>query len=134
MARPAALTPLTDRRFAWFFTGRMISTSGSVMAPIAVSFAVLDVWGTPTAVGQVLAARSIPLVLFLLVGGVVADRLPRTTVLVVSHLASCATQGAAALLVISGRATLTQLIVLEALNGVMTAFTMPCLLYTSRCV
>ncbi|MCA0435272.1 MAG: MFS transporter [Actinobacteria bacterium] len=125
MARPAALTPLTDRRFAWFFTGRMISTSGSVMAPIAVSFAVLDVWGTPTAVGQVLAARSIPLVLFLLVGGVVADRLPRTTVLVVSHLASFATQGAAALLVISGRATLTQLIVLEALNGVMTAFTMP---------
>lgn len=125
MARFGALAPLADRRFTWFFMGRLISTAGSVMAPIAIVFAVLETTDSTMAVGQVLAARSIPLVLFLLVGGVVADRLPRSTVLVVAHLASFATQGAAAALVVSGRAQLSQLIVLEALNGIMTAFTMP---------
>lgn len=125
MARFVALEPLHDRRFAWFFVGRVISTSGSVMAPIAIAFAVLAIADSPIAVGQVLAARSVPLVLFLLVGGVVADRLPRATVLVVSHLGSFLTQGLAAYLVITGRAQLGQLVVLEAANGMMTAFTMP---------
>ncbi len=120
-----ALAPLQSRPFLWFFLGRSISTLGSVMAPIALTFAVLSIEGTPVALGQVLAARSVPLVLLLLLGGVVADRFSRSLVLQVSHLLSGVTQGLAALLVITGHATLGQLIVLEAMNGVVTAFTMP---------
>jgi MFS family permease len=128
MDRAGALEPLRVPNFAWFFMGRLISTAGSVMAPVAIVFAVLDITDSTFAVGQVLAARSIPLVLFLLIGGMVADRLPRARVLVVAHLASFVTQGFAAFLVISDRAELAQLVVLEALNGVTTAFTMPAIL------
>ncbi|MEP7159485.1 MAG: MFS transporter [Dermatophilaceae bacterium] len=124
----AALSPLRDPAFRWFFAARLISTAGSAMAPVALVFAVLHVTSSPAALGQVLAARSIPLVLLLLVGGVVADRFPRSRVLIVSHLGSALTQGAAACLVITGQAELWQLIVLEACNGAVTAFTMPAIL------
>ena len=120
-----SLTPLRSAGFRWFFVGRSISTLGSVMAPVALAFAVLHIDPSPMALGQVLAARSVPLVLLLLLGGVVADRLSRGLVLQVSHLLSGLTQGLVAVLVITGNATLGQLIVLEAINGMVTAFTMP---------
>ena len=125
MRLPDSLAPLRDTRFAWFFTGRLISTMGSVMAPVALTFAVLDLTDSPTALGEVLAARSIPLVLFLLVGGVVADRFSRSLVMQVSHVTSAATQGLVAALLLSGQAQLWMIIVLEALNGIVSAFTFP---------
>ena len=122
---PDALTPLRDRRFAWYYTGRFVSTIGSTMAPIALTFAVLDLTGSASALGLVLAARSVPMVIFLLVGGVIADRLSRSLVMQVSHLLSALTQGTVAVLVITGTAELWSLIVLEALNGMVSAFTFP---------
>jgi MFS family permease len=122
---PDSLSPLRDPRFAWFFGGRFISTMGSVMAPVALTFAVLDLTDSPSALGAVLAARSIPLVLFLLVGGVVADRFSRSVVMQVSHLTSAATQGMVAVLLLTGTAELWMVIVLEAVNGVVSAFTFP---------
>ena len=125
MRLPESLSPLRDPRFAWFFGGRFISTMGSVMAPVALTFAVLDLTDSPSALGAVLAARSIPLVLFLLVGGVVADRFSRSLVMQVSHLTSAATQGLVAVLLLTGTAELWMIIVLEALNGIVSAFTFP---------
>lgn len=125
MGLPEALTPLRDRRFAWFFAGRSISTVGSVMAPVALTFAVLSIDRSAAALGQVLAARSIALVVFLLVGGVIADRFSRSLVLLVSHVLSALTQGAVAVLVLTGRADLNQIILLEIANGALNAFTMP---------
>jgi hypothetical protein len=90
---PDSLSPLADARFAWYFTGRLISTTGSVMAPIAITFAVLDLTDSASALGGVLAARFIPLIAFMLIGGVVADRFSRSIVMQVSHLLSSATQG-----------------------------------------
>jgi hypothetical protein len=125
---PEALTPLRDSRFAWYFTGRFVSTVGSTMAPVALTFAVLDITSSATALGQVLAARSVPLVLFLLVGGVVADRLSRTLVMQYSHVLSALTQGIVAGLVITGTAELWMIVVLEALNGIVSAFTFPAMM------
>lgn len=125
MRLPESLSPLADKRFAWFFWGRFVSTAGSVMAPIALTFAVLDLSDSPSALGQVLAARTIPLVVFLLVGGVVADRFSRSLVMQVAHLGSAATQGAVAVLLLTGTAEIWMVIVLEALNGILSAFTFP---------
>ncbi|MGH3448382.1 MAG: MFS transporter [Nocardioidaceae bacterium] len=126
MRLPDAFTPLRDRRFAWFYGGRFISILGSVAAPIALTFAVLDLTGNSAgALGAVLAARSIPLVVFLLVGGVIADRLSRSVVMQVSHLLSALTQGAVAALLLTGQAELWMLISLEAVNGAVSAFTFP---------
>lgn len=125
MRLPDPLSPLRDSRFAWYFTGRFVSTIGSVMAPIALTFAVLDLTGSPSALGGVLAARSIPLVVFLLVGGVVADRFSRTLVMQLSHLLSAGTQGLVAALLLTGHAELWMIVVLEAVNGTVSAFTFP---------
>src|SRR6478752_5783337 len=119
---------LGDRRFAWYFAARTVSTVGSVMAPVALAFAVLHVDASAGALAQVLGARTLAMVVFLLVGGVIADRFSRITVMQVSHALTLFTQGAAAALVISGHATLTQLTVIEALNGAVSAFTMPAMM------
>lgn len=125
MRLPDALTPLRDRRFAWFYTGNLISLAGSTMAPLALTFAVLDLTDSASALGQVLAARSIPLVVFLLIGGVVADRFSRSVVMQTSHLLSALTQGIVAFLLLTGTADLWMLIALEGLNGTVSAFTFP---------
>ena len=125
MRIPDALTPLREPRFAWFYAARVTSTAGSTMAPIALAFAVLDLTDSASALGLVLAARMIPMVLFLLLGGVLSDRIDRSTVMRASNLLSALTQGTVAYLVISGQADLWMLIVLEAANGTVAAFTMP---------
>ncbi|MFL6132196.1 MAG: MFS transporter [Nocardioidaceae bacterium] len=125
MKRGQALAPLRERNFAWYFTSRLSNTLGSMMAGIALTFAVLDLTDSASALGQVLAARTIPLVIFLLFGGVIADRFPRTLVLQVSNLLSALTQGVVAWLVISGSAELWMIIVLEIINGTVSAISFP---------
>lgn len=127
MSRSAALQPLRHAAFRWFWAGRAVSLLGSGMAPVALAFAVLDVSDSAAVLGLVLAARSIPMVGFLLLGGVVADRFSRSTVLVWSHLTAAASQGAVALLVLTGTAEIWMIVVLEAVNGTVYAFTWPAL-------
>ena len=123
-----SLGALSDRRFAWYFTARTVSTAGSVMVPVALAFAVLHIDQSAGALAQVLGVRTLTMVVFLLVGGVVADRFSRIVVLQVSHVLTCLTQASAALLIISGHATLTQLTVIEGVNGAVSAFTMPAMM------
>ena len=75
MRRSAA--PLREREFRLLFTGRTISLVGSAIAPVALAFAVLDLTGSKTDLGLILFCREVPLVVFLLVGGIWADRIPR---------------------------------------------------------
>lgn len=95
------------------------------MAPVALAFAVLEIRDSATALGIVLAARMAPTVLFLVVGGVIADRLPRTTVLVGSNVIAGASQSVAAVLLIAGQAEIWHLVVLEAINGAAGALFYP---------
>ncbi len=125
MKLPDSLTPLRDSQFAWYYAGRSISTVGSVIAPVALVFAVLDISDSATALGIVLAAESIPLVVFLLVGGVIADRMSRSLVMQLSHLMSAATQGAVATLLLTGVAEIWMIAVLVGLHGTVLAFTFP---------
>jgi MFS family permease len=121
----SALAPLRDPRFAWYYAARVVSTAGSAMAPVALTFAVLAITHSATALGLVLAARTVPMVLFILIGGVVSDRFSRTAVIRTANLLSGATQTVVAVLVITGSANLWTLVVIEALNGTVSAFTMP---------
>ncbi len=103
----------------------MIANLGSSGALIATAFAVLAAGGSATDVGLVAAARTIPLVLFLLIGGAVADRLPRHHVMVAANALSCISQGLFALLVLTGQPHLWQMAVLAALGGTGQAFFAP---------
>ena len=98
---------------------------GNAIAPIALAFAVLDLTGSKSDLGFVLAARALPLVLFLLVGGIWADRLKRNQVMVASNVLSGASQAVLAALLLTGTAQVWMLIVLAAANGVSSAFFFP---------
>jgi MFS family permease len=95
------------------------------MVNVALAFAVLDLTGSASALGLVLAARMLPLVGFLLAGGVMADRLPRRTVMIAADLVRVASQGAIAALLIAGVAQVWQLAALSAVTGSATAFFNP---------
>lgn len=97
------------------------------MTPVALSLGLLDLGEDLSSLGVVLAANSIPLVALLLLGGVVADRLPRAVVLVSSHLTAGVTQGVVAWWFVRGGGDLTLLIVASGLNGAASAFTGPAL-------
>ena len=117
--------PLRSPAFRRYFGARLITVVGNGFATIALAFAVLDLTGSSADLGLVLAARSIPLVVFLLLGGVFADRLPRHLVMVVASLLSFASQSVAAALVLTGYAQIWQLAVIEAVNGTAVAFILP---------
>ncbi|MFF5703362.1 MFS transporter [Streptomyces sp. NPDC012794] len=128
--RPALRTP--RRRPAWagrnysLLTGAAVVTNlGSHGALIAASFAVLEAGGSGADVGLVAAARTLPLVLFLLVGGALADRLPRHHVMVAANALNCVSQAAFAVLVLAGDPRLWQMMLLTALCGTGTAFFNP---------
>jgi MFS family permease len=97
------------------------------MAPVALAFAVLDASGRPSDLGIVLACQMVPQLALLLVGGAVADRLPRRSVLVVSNLGAGLTQGAVALVLLSGHYALPLVAGLTLANGALEAFTSPAL-------
>ncbi|NYE37791.1 MFS family permease [Nocardioides cavernae] len=125
MTWSTALAPLRNRSFAWYFASRFVNTLGSMMASIALAFAVLDITDSPVALGQVLAARTIPMIALLLYGGVIADRLPRTLVLQVSNIGSAVSQGAIAALVLSGHAEIWMLVVLSVVQGAVSGVSFP---------
>jgi MFS family permease len=124
MRRPN-LGVLHERDFRLLFTGQVVSQFGDSITPVALAFALLDLTGRVADLGYVFAARSVPLVAFLLIGGVFADRLPRRAVMIVADLTRLGTQGATAALLISGHAQIWQIAVLQAVHGMASAFFNP---------
>jgi hypothetical protein len=119
---PELVAVLRERRFRLLFAGRAISDFGDKLVPVALAFAVLGLEHSASALGLVFAARMIPMVVLLLVGGVWADRLPRHFVMVVADVVRAVTQALAAALLITGRAEVWHLMVLMAVYGAAQAF------------
>jgi MFS family permease len=120
-----SLAPLRERNFRLFFTGQAASLLGDGISLVALSFAVLGLTKSTADLGDVLAARSVPMIVLLLFGGVMADRWSRRLVIIVADLARFAIQGTVAALLISGHATVWELAVLAAAHGTASAFFYP---------
>ncbi|QNP73979.1 MFS transporter [Streptomyces roseirectus] len=110
------------RNYTLLTAAAFVTNLGSQGALIAAAFAVLETGGDGGDVGLVAAARTLPLVLFLLIGGAVADRLPRHRVMVAANAVNFLSQGAFAALVLLGEPRLWQMMVLTALGGTGQAF------------
>src|ERR1700685_1548607 len=123
--RRIPLGALREREFRLFFTGQLVSLLGDAVTPFALAWAVLDLTASARDLGFVLAAKIAPLVVFLLVGGVFADRLPRRGVMLTADVARMAVQAATAALLLSHTARIWELIVLQAFAGTGTAFFNP---------
>jgi MFS family permease len=108
--------------FRLLFAGQAISALGDRLVPVSLAFAVLDATGSVTDLGIVLGAQTVALVLFVLFGGVWADRLPRQRVMLGSDAVRCLAQGASAALLLSGSAHVWQLAGLQALYGAAEGF------------
>src|SRR4051794_21690551 len=122
---PALRGPLGERGFRLLFAGRTISFAGSAFANVALAFAVLELTGSKADLGFVLAARALPQLVFLVFGGIWADRLPRHRVMVASNVVSGLAQGVVAVLLLTGNAEIWELIVLAIVGGTSAAFFFP---------
>jgi predicted MFS family arabinose efflux permease len=116
---------LRQRDFRLLFGAFAVSVLGDRMVSIALAFAVLELGGSASEVGFVLACRLLPLVGSLLIGGVVADRMSRRTVMVAADLARLVTQGTLGVLLIAGEPPIWSLAALSGLTGAATGFFNP---------
>lgn len=97
------LSLLREPGVGLLFAGRTLNTLGMSFAPVALSFGILGLpGGSASLLSIVLAAESIPLVLFLLVGGALADRLPRQRVIMASQVLASVSYTALASLIALG--------------------------------
>ena len=116
---------LRERDFRLLFTGQTLSLIGSSITTVALAFAVLEISNSNTDLGIVMAAGLVPVVAFLLIGGVWADRLPRQWVMLVSDVVRFACQAVMAWLLITHKATIWELVVLQFARGTAEAFFRP---------
>ncbi|MEV0280088.1 MFS transporter [Streptomyces sp. NPDC050610] len=123
--RSARRPAWAGRNYSLLTAAAVVSGLGNSGALIAAAFAVLQTGGDGTDVGLVAAARTVPLVLFLLIGGAIADRLPRHRVMVAANTLNCLSQAAFAVLVLAGEPRLWQMALLAALGGTGQAFFAP---------
>ena len=119
------LGALNEREFRFLYLARAFSLFGDGLLPVALPFAVLSIDRSATGLGFVLASRSISLVIFLLIAGVIADRIPRKRVMIASDLVRFVAEVAMATLLIAGVATLPELIGLVFIYGLGDAFFRP---------
>ncbi|MFI6574343.1 MFS transporter [Nocardiopsis sp. NPDC050513] len=111
------LLPLRHPAFRALALGRSLMFLGNGMASVAVAFAVLDATGSLVNVGLVVGARSLANVCLLLLGGVVADRVPRSLVLRGGCVLAAGSQAVLAAALLTGTASLPVMVGLSLVNG-----------------
>jgi MFS family permease len=115
---------LRQRDFRNLLLGQAASTIGDAIVFVALALYVTEI-GSPTDVGLVLAAATLPLVAFLALGGVWADRLPRHRVMIATDLVRFVLHALLAALIFTGAVEIWLLAVIEALFGAAEAFFRP---------
>ncbi|PQZ52994.1 MULTISPECIES: MFS transporter [unclassified Microbacterium] len=119
------LAAMQDRNFRWFFLARAITMIAGSMSSIALAFAVLEIDNDARSLSFVLAAFTVSNIVFVLFGGVIADRLPRALIIQACYVVDILSIGTIAALLFTGNATIPLLVVLSIVNGASTAFVLP---------
>src|SRR5579875_1336041 len=116
---------LASRDFLLLLADRLLAPGAFAFSLVGVSFAVLDAGGSPADLSYVLAAQLAPCLVFCLLGGVIADRIPPQRVIVVANLLVAVGETTFGLLVLTGRPVLWQMILLETVTGTGIALFYP---------
>ncbi|MFD5117389.1 MFS transporter [Streptomyces sp. NPDC058220] len=122
----AAERPLRSPAFRWFFVGRSISMAGNAMAPVALAFGVLEVTDSAAWLSLVTTASMVPMIATMILGGGIADRYRRDTVLRLTSLGAGLSQAGVAILLLTHQNP-ALLLPLAALNGIFQGLTTPAL-------
>jgi len=121
----AGLNLLRERDLGRLFVARLIAAFGGAMGPVAMAFGVLELTGSATAMGIVIASQSAASALLQLVGGALADRISRQRMMVTADVLGMTSQGLIAFLLITGQANVPLLAALMAVTGVAFALHYP---------
>ncbi|GAA1900481.1 MFS transporter [Streptantibioticus ferralitis] len=116
---------LRNRNYRLFFTGAMVSNTGTWMSRIAQDWLVLSITGSSTAVGITTALQFLPMLLFGLYGGVIADRYPKRKLLLVSQASMGLLGLVLAVLTLSGHVQVWHVYAIAFLLGVVTVVDNP---------
>jgi MFS family permease len=122
---PVSLSVLREREYRLLLAGQVVSLLGDQMVNVALAFGVIGLGGSASDLGLVFTARAAALVASLPAGGVVADRLPRRTVLIGADLVRLASQGVLAAVFILATPSIALIAALSAITGAATGFFNP---------
>ena len=120
-----ALRALNNYNYRLYFFGQSVSQIGSWLQRIAQAWQVLDLTGSPAALGIVTALQFLPIMLLSLVAGVIVDRFPKRQMVWAIQFIATLQAAVLAFLTLSGRIQLWQIYVLAVVLGIVSAFDMP---------
>ncbi|GGY24671.1 MFS transporter [Streptomyces omiyaensis] len=124
-SRKGTFSSLSIRNYRLFFTGAIVSNTGTWMARITQDWLVLSLTGSAAAVGVTTALQFLPMLLFGLYGGVVADRYPKRRLLLISQAALGLCGLALAALTLSGQVQVWHVYLIAFLLGMVTVVDNP---------
>jgi MFS family permease len=119
------VSSLRQRNYRLFFSGQLISVAGTWMQTVAQSFLVLDLTHSGTQLGLATAARFLPIFLFGPMGGLLADRMDKRRVLLVTQTLSGLLAGVFAVLTATGTINMAIVYVLAVALGFVNVFDNP---------
>ena len=127
MRLPRVFVPLRHRDFRLLWTGQTLSQLGSFVSNVAFPFQLLQLGGSALELGTLVSIFGAALLVFLLVGGAVADRMPRRTLLIVTEVAEGVVMAIIAALGMMGVLQIWHLYVAMGVFGITSAFSGPAL-------
>jgi MFS family permease len=116
---------LRHRNYRLYFFGQMISQVGTWMQLTAQAWLVLQLTHSALLLGVVSLLQYLPVMIFSLYGGVLADRVPKRTLLLVTQSISLVQSAAMWLLMITGVVQIWHVLLLVALLGITNALDSP---------
>jgi MFS family permease len=116
---------MRSRNFRLLLACDVTNGIGTAVATVAIPFAVLAIGGSAADVGWVATAALVPMIAFLLLGGVAGDRFARHKVMMAANATQGAAQAVAAILMLTGTARIWELLVLAAVRGMGLGFYYP---------
>jgi MFS family permease len=122
---PSQLALLKNAHFSLLFAARTISVIGDQFTYVAIPFAVLTITHSVALVGIVLTARLVPYIVFLLIGGVYSDRLPKSRILVSSEALCGICQLILGTMILLGVANVQEMVGLNLIYGFSSSFFQP---------
>ena len=121
----SAFRALRHRNFRLFFAGQLVSLIGTWMQSLAQSWLVYRLTGSPAQLGLVGFCAMTPVFLFATLGGALADRVKRHSIIVATQTTSMALAGVLAILTLTGAIQVWHVFVLATLLGTVNAFDIP---------
>src|SRR6266550_5821677 len=119
------MVALRERKFRLYWLGQAVSNIGNWMQVVALGWFILQLTGSPIALGMLGLAQFLPVLILSLAGGILADRFLRLHLLMVTQSAAMALAFILTILTLMGKPPLWSLLLIAALSAAITAIDNP---------